>query len=403
MLKQEIGEELTLMFSDYIPEMLHKMSQQQSAVSDDDHFNSMLKGHDNHKIKHNHKERIPPSSLFDNVLLSSSTLRSVKDIRCHPQTMSLTCGPDNQDIFHSASLNRRQQVPSSSLLSDDKWDISSAGIAKPARKQRRVISLRKSSVGDHEAKVQSIPSVSNTSTPFSSPRLDPAGSPSGSHNGNRRTTSILKSRSLEGRSPSVSPALYPQKPGSTQMKPSASPRSPAYGPSPPLYLGTAGDDFHIPSLDFEHLNARRKQLPRYSRSPDMYSKIRTRNLSNVATPEQIFSSASLSSIHSVRPKSINSQLSSARSSTRSSPHPKSSPRVEESAPPPHQHPTQFFLTTNPGNPPSNTPILPLPERSSPLHENTASVPLNSNEQFASFFQLASAEVPYTMFEKSRKA
>lgn len=359
------------MFRDFIPEMLHKMSQQHAGPADDDQFRAMLEGHDKVRTP-NLRERT--SRLFGDVLINSSTLRSVKPIRDRHQTMSLSMSSEpNSDICHSATLSHRPQSCSSSLVSEDLSDYYAPEKLKPVRKQRRVISLRKNSTNSEpEVKTPSLPASSKSSTPITSPFLDPAGSAASPN-------SLQKSL----RSPSVSPALHPQRRHLHRPIRSNSPSSPARGITSPYHAGTS-EELHIPSLEFENFaNSRKHGVPDTS--------ARSRRKSNVATPEQIFSSSSLYSIHSARANAMYSQHSSTRSSPRLKPASKSDePQLSTHISPPNQHPTQFFLTTNPEK---------VSRSSTPSNSTTDNS--ESGKPSAPYYNLAPAEVPYELFTKAQ--
>lgn len=413
MLKQEIEEELTLMFSDFIPEMLHKMSQQHLAAQDEDHFRSMMESHEDVEAKSLNKERGFTPRFFSDVLLNSSnTLRSVKDIRNCAQSLSLTSIPENQDVLNRACLLHQEQTPSSSLVSEDKTSDYYPGEKsyKPARKQRRIISFRKDQSAEEDIKVQSATphSYSASGTPTSSPFLNPVGSCSSSPGGRRRPSSVNK-RNLDSRSPSLSPALFPQKRLLNRSALTKSPLSPTNSSS--AYMGNNGhDDLHIPALDFENLNHARKQssYAGFSSSSESASsrQIKPRSKSDVATPDQIFSSSSLSFIHSMKsPPTFYPDHPADSTFQREKPTPGSAaaretPTVQiQEKPDTTQAPTHFFLTKNPDR--QSKPSTPSNYLHHENQESSPPVISFSNDPSQSFYQLASAEIPFEPFAKSR--
>lgn len=380
MLKQEIEEELSLMFSDYIPEMLNKMSQQNPEASNDQ-YKSLIEGHDKGKLKHLHKEMTLPLGYFTDALINSSSLRSVKDIRERNQTLSVVSPFDNDtDVFNRTSLfslytPKPVKVPEDDFL--DPYPVEK----KNVRKQRRVISLRKTSFSDTESK-KSV-SLSGQSTPACSPMLEPMGSSQSSPRFTKQYSNNFKSR-LDSRSPSVSPSLMPR--GNARGRNDKTFLTPHIYSSPGAVSAcSAPEDSSIPVLDFENLS-----------SASITEKTNLRRLSNVATPQQIFASASLSSLH-------HSSKASAPSSSRTSPSPRNRDTMykQEHATPPlrpassRNHPTQFFLTTDPTKP---SHVIPPPTNSAPLHDSPPA--MTSNDHFTSLYQAGPTEVPFASFHKA---
>lgn len=169
MIKQEINDELVLMFSDYIPDMIYKLSLEnntEASAYERNLANLMIASKDrqDRTVLFSRDRRFP---FISDALLNSENLKSVSAIRNSTQTLSLAEPFADKlfdcDIVHSpaclSTISSKAQLGdekqrtfannnSNSNNEDSKSNATpprqaSASQQQPVRKQRRVISLRK--------------------------------------------------------------------------------------------------------------------------------------------------------------------------------------------------------------------------------------------------------------------
>lgn len=351
MLKQEINEELVLMFSDYIPDMLYKLSLENSpdsSVYERNLAELMIASKDRRdRTTVFSKDRSFP--FLSDALLNSDNLKSVRTIRNSAQTLGLgqlpagsgfDCDVVNSPACLSASpasearhtssastrseSNKASATPHPSTLMPQQQQL--------ARKQRRVISLRKNFNTYFESKQSSVLTSSDSSLqPGQAPQSSSSSSRRGSSKNNTRTGTPVSASSplIPTASSSVTSSLpaSASAPASILSSPKQTSRQYRHGSSPitpELYYPQ--HQYHdlsaIPSLDFHKhasVTANREMnknnthttkhnqytyhLQHQSHPPQQqhaakpsdspkYRKARTK--SNVATPNQIFSRSSAS-------------------------------------------------------------------------------------------------------------
>jgi hypothetical protein len=350
MLKQEINDELVLMFSDYIPDMLYKLSLENNpdaSVYERNLAELMIASKDrcDRTIVFSKDRRFP---FLSDALLNSDSLKSVRMIRNSAQTLGLAQSPTGSgfdgDVINSPAClsgalirarpvaEARQSTANSTSSTKSESNKASALLPQQqqqqlARKQRRVISLRKNFNAYSESRQSSL-LKSSAALPLQSGEA-PQSSGSSS-NGNTRASSQAVT-SINISSPLIpaasSSVTFASAPASILSKPN--PRHYHRGSpiTPDLYYPQ--HQYHdlaaIPSLDFhKHVSVtgnskmnnnsnhttkhnhytyqlqhqrhapqspQPQQQPATTRSGSLnYYKTRTKN--NVATPNQIFSQSS---------------------------------------------------------------------------------------------------------------
>lgn len=286
MIKQEINDELVLMFSDYIPDMIYKLSLEnntEASAYERSLANLMIASKDrqDRTVLFSKDRRFP---FISDALLNSENLKSVSAIRNSTQTLSLAEPFADKlfdcDIVHSpaylSTISSKAQLGnekertfannnSNSNNEDSKSNATpqrqvSASQQQPVKKQRRVISLRKNFNTTSNFKNSLPPSEAFMTQPPSAPKprsLSTCGRRSSSTQTNQATSfshpssPMTKSVSINNTNLYTEPASAP---ASILSSPRAAPRnhrrrSPDT-PDSQYFQQRSHDIAAIPFLDF---------------------------------------------------------------------------------------------------------------------------------------------------------